>query len=307
MSGASWIEAIDGPSPPHVLSKSTAHLLVSKSPLHAHLRKTKEHVEDATDEQDEGSIVHAMILGAGKRLVVLDVDSFRTKAAKAARDQARAEGAIPIKAKDEEIVSAMARRLKRNIEALGFVFDGESEIGVRWFERSADRDEIECWGALDHYRPQRAEILDLKIVRSAHPDACRKHLLTFGGDIQAAAYTRAVEQIEPRLQGRVRFVFLFCELYTGAVTPVELSADFQRLGSLRWQRAVNTWARCLRTDEWPGYAREPVRLSPPTWAIENEMTAQHDDNLQTFTSKPAGDDAGEGDSDHEYDNDEDVF
>lgn len=295
---ATWTEPTDGPSPPHVLSKSTAHILVTKSPLHAHLRKTKEHVEDATDEQDQGSIVHAMILGAGKRIVVLDVDNFRTKAAREARDRARAEGAIPIKAKDEEIVSAMARRLKRNIEALGFAFDGESEIGVRWFERSADEDMVECWGALDHYRPSRPEILDLKIVRNAHPDACRKHLLTFGGDIQAEAYTRAVEQIDPRLQGRVRFVFLFCELYTGAVTPIELSADFRRLGSLRWQRAVNTWARCLRTDDWPGYTSTPVRLSPPPWAIEAEMTAQYDDNHRSFDT-PAGDDAGQEDYDDE--------
>ena len=295
---ATWTEPTDGPSPPHVLSKSTAHILVTKSPLHAHLRKTKEHVEDATDEQDQGSIVHAMILGAGKRIVVLDVDNFRTKAAREARDRARAEGAIPIKAKDEEIVSAMARRLKRNIEALGFAFDGESEIGVRWFERSADEDMVECWGALDHYRPSRPEILDLKIVRNAHPDACRKHLLTFAGDIQAIAYTRAVEAIEPRLQGRVRFVFLFCELYTGAVTPIELDGDFRRLGELKWQRAVNTWARCLRTDEWPAYATGAVRLSPPPWAIEAEMTAQYDDNHRSF-DLPAGDDAGDEDNDYE--------
>lgn len=284
MNEGNWIDLGAGGSPPHVLSKTSAHLLVSKSPLHARMRKTGEHEDDTTDDMDLGSIVHAMVLGAGKKIVVLDHDNYRTKAAKQARDDARAQGAIPILRAKEEVTAGLARRLKRNIEAHGFALDGVSEPGVSWFERTTDGsdEDVECLGALDHWHPRTATIFDLKIARSGHPDACRKHLFAFGCDIQAAAYTSAVEKIHPELQGRTRFVFLFCELFTGAVTPVTLSGDFRRLGEQRWQRAVNTWARCLREDRWPGYTTGPITIDAPEWAMAAEMTAQHDANEQSF-------------------------
>ncbi|MBZ4252077.1 hypothetical protein LAJ57_14345, partial [Streptococcus pneumoniae] len=75
-------------------------------------------------------IVHAMILGAGKKIVVLDHDNYRKKVAQEARDAARAEGAIPILRAKEESTAGLARRLKRNIEAHGFTLDGVSEPGI---------------------------------------------------------------------------------------------------------------------------------------------------------------------------------
>lgn len=305
---AEWIQ-IDGPSPPRVLSYSTAKMLVQRSPLHAKLRKDRQLDEEDTEAQREdketGNIVHAMLLGTGKRIVTIDADSYRTKAAKEARDAARTAGDVPVLAHKERIYTAIAARIRRRAEEVGVTLDGHPELGARWHEEARDGTPVECWGALDLWQPKRGTIVDVKTCRSAHPDACRSAILKLGYDIQGAAYVSAVEKIHPEGAGRVRYLILFCELGTGAVTPVELAGDFMALGRMRWQRAVNLWARCLRDDHWPGYVAQPVALSPPEWALAAEMAAQHDDAGDDLRAgsmrqqRPAGDDAGE-----EHDDDE---
>lgn len=299
---AEWIQ-IDGPSPPHVLSYSTAKVLVQRSPLHAKLRKDRQLDEEDTESQKEdketGNIVHAMLLGTGRRVVVIDADSYRTKAAKEARDAARAGGDIPVLAHKERIYTAIAARIRRRAEEVGVPLDGRPEIGARWYEEARDGTPVECWGSLDIWQPKRGTIVDVKTCRSAHPDACRSAIYKLAYDIQGAAYVSAVEKIHPEGAGRVRYIILFAELGTGAVTPVELAGDFMALGRMRWARAVNLWARCLRDDHWPGYVSQPVALSAPEWALAAEMSAQHDDagdDLRagsTRQQRPAGDDAGE--------------
>jgi hypothetical protein len=115
----------------------------------------------------------------------------------------------------------------------------------------------------------------LKIVESAHPDAIRRHMLTYGCAIQAAAYTRAVEAIHPRLAGRVRFVFLFCEVETGIVTPAALGGSMRALGERQWVRAISTWARCIATNAWPSYTDGTVTIEAPSWAIDAELGASY--------------------------------
>src|SRR5690554_6023040 len=45
---------------------------------------------------DFGSAVHAKVLGVGWGVKELDYDNYRTKAAQTARDEAKAEGLIPM-------------------------------------------------------------------------------------------------------------------------------------------------------------------------------------------------------------------
>lgn len=226
--------------------------------------------------------------------------------AKAAKAAIRARGLIPLLPKEKRIAEAGARVLKAECERLGYPFDGESEAGIEWTERARDGTEITCWGQLDHVRRDggRIVIYDLKILDSAHPRSVQRHLVNMGGDIQQAAYTRAVEQACPQYAGRVDFVFLCCELYTGIVTPCPPAASLKRLGELKWTRAVNTWAWCLARDEWPAYATGPVHIEAPEYALLDEMTAQHDNERDLTTPASAG---GSDDDEQQWDDDEDVF
>lgn len=303
---ARWVD-VDGPSAPHVLSYSSAKVLIQKSPLHAWLRKRRETPEEESESEREdketGNILHAMLLGKGRRIVVLPFDDYRTKAAKESRDKARAEGAIPVKHNREPWLTAQAQRIRRAIEVFGIGLDGEREAGVTWIEPTDDGDDVECLGALDLWQPRTGTIFDLKFVKSAHPEAIKRQMISMGYDIQAAAYRSAVEQIEPQHQGRVRFVFLFCEVSTAAVTPVEPAGSMRALGESRWRRAVNTWARCLREDHWPGYVERVTTVDAPPWALEQEMMAASDATAAAWESRLAptqrdeqeDDDASRGD------------
>ncbi len=279
MKRGSWLTLEPGtPSPAHVLSKTSALLLVNKSPLHAHLRKTKRLDEEPTDDMELGTMAHAMLLGKGRPIVVLDFPDYKTKAAQAAKKEAITKGEIPILATKEPNLRANVERVRSTLLKMGYEFDGVSEAGVSWFETTTDGEDVECWGALDHWRDRQRTILDLKFVRSAHVDACRRHIWFFGGDIQAAAYTSAVEKIHPELTGRVTFVLLFAELTSGAVTPVPVKGGFESLGHMRWQRAVDTWDRCLRDGTWPAYVDGPTQIEPADWMITAELMAQANDS-----------------------------
>ena len=52
-------------------------------------------------------------------------------------------------------------------------------------------------------------IYDIKSIRSANPDVCRKHVESYGYALQRSAYVSAVERIRPDLAGRVDFIFVF--------------------------------------------------------------------------------------------------
>jgi hypothetical protein len=266
------------------LSQSIAHTLVSRSPLHAWTQHPKLGGigKKPSKEMDTGSVVHALLLGKGKRFVVIrapegedEYQDFKKKAAREARDAARAAGKIPLLQKHLEDAHAIAAGIRPKLEEFGIKLDGKSELTAIWEERDERGNAVMCRGGLDHFVYESATIYDLKIVRSSHPRACQSHLVGFGGDIQAAAYTSAIETLHPELAGRVQFVFLFCEAEPPhCVTPVFRLGTMREFGHLRWTRAVNKWSECLRNDRWPQYVDEMIGVEAPQWALGAELDLQ---------------------------------
>ena len=264
------------PSPGHVLSKTTAAIIVGKSPRHAMLRKRRELDEETTDAMDLGTIVHAILLGKANKPIRVNTEfqDYKKKAAREWKASVIAEGGIPILGKKADFAQRVAERFRASMIAQGHRLNGESELAIEWTETDAEGEPVTCWGALDHWHPETRTIYDLKIGESGHPDACGRSLRTLGGLIQAAAYTSAIGQLYPSFQGRTRFVFLFGEISSGEVTPVMLSGDLRRLGELQWQRAIDAWGHGLRTDEWPGYAPHgPIVLHAKPWELDAEADA----------------------------------
>lgn len=253
------------------LSSSIANVIDSESPLHAWSRHPRfGGVKRApTKAFDRGSLSHALLLGSGKDVSIIEADDYKTKAAQADRDEAREAGLVPVLAADYEDAKRTAEKLRQRFAELGIVLDGQSELTALWTERARNGGEVQCRGMIDHLKPP--TIYDLKSIRSAKHDMCRKHIETYGYAIQGAAYERAIERIYPALTGRVRFVFVFFELEPPyAVTPIRLSGSFRHIGSRAWQRSVDAWEECLRTGSWPGYADEIVTLEPSPWALSRD-------------------------------------
>lgn len=279
ITGMSADEYHSDPMPTPSLSSSIAHTLISRSPLHAWSQHPRLGgvPREPTKSLDAGSLIHALLLGAGKELAILDVDDFKTKAAREARDAARAEGLLPIKRTDLDAAEAVAVQLRKRFAEYGLTFEGLKEIVVTWSETADDGTEVLCRGMMDHFA--RPVIDDLKSCRSAHPNACQRHVDGYGYAIQWAAYTSAAAKLYPDLAGRIDMRFVFFELLPPyAVTPVRLSGTFRELGERRWRRAVNTWARCLREKRWPGYVDGWTELEAPPWALSQDIEQQMGDD-----------------------------
>lgn len=309
MTAARWID-IDGPSPAHFvdctpaeyyrpsgpprLSQSIAKELCERSPWHAKraLDRQEQADEDdgardddkATKERDRGTIVHALLLGTPSPAVIVadpttrePFRDFKTKAAQQQRDAVRAAGKIPVIAHKIEPTLRLADRLRDELyNEHGIDLNGRSEAVVHWTERASDGTPVPCRGMLDHWIESRRVVYDLKIWASANPKILSRKLPDYGCDIQGEAYTRAIEAVHPNLAGRVRFVTLVCEVHSGLVVPVIFGGGMRTLGRMRWQRAIDLWARCARLDDWPGYTRGEMVIDAPEYALAAEMAQRHD-------------------------------
>jgi hypothetical protein len=254
------------------LSASIAATLISRSPLHA----WSPHPcfggrgKVPTPAMDRGTVVHRLVLGKGKDYRALPYDDWRTNAAKEAKEQARAEGLVPILQKDMIAALEIAVAVGTNLNDRGIVLNGASEVAFTWKEEST-HGPVDCRGMADHLWLTSGRLLDLKIVSNAAPMSVERSAESFGYGIQWAAYTRAIGALRPDLLGRIEFVFAFCEAEPPyAINLCKPDGIFRELGERRWLRAVESWAKCLAEDKWPGYGDEINSITAPQWALMRE-------------------------------------
>jgi hypothetical protein len=250
------------------LSSSVAHTLVHQSPAHAWAKHPKggNVRSERTPSTDNGNLIDALLLGGMSNVAELPFENFRTKAAQEARDEAIANHRTPVLAKDMGEARDACVAITWNLRRGGVILDGLNQQTVVWDNLGA-----KCRGRLDHWKPEIATIYDLKTTRSAHPKAVANHMLTYGYDVQAAAYTQAIESIIPSMAGRVRFVFLFVETVKPFATLIAHPAGTMReLGARKWQRACEMWVKCLARKEFPCYGDGETEIEAPPWALIDE-------------------------------------
>ena len=257
------------------LSPSIGHVLTTESALHAYTvhRLLGNMPRPVTAPQEGGQLIHAGMLEEWKGVEVLDFDNFRTNAAKEARDAAREAGLIPVLREKYEHAEHTVGRLNARLADLGIkLTGGEAEVSMEWNEPH-ERGDVLCHGRIDYLNDTGTVIYDVKTTEgSVSPQACANALVNGPGAIQAAAYTSAREKLDPDLAGRIRVIFLFCELREPyAVTPCEPSGSMQELGESRWQRAISEWGTCLADDEWPSHTLGILRVDAPPWALAQEL------------------------------------
>lgn len=250
------------------------------------------------DRLDRGNILHALVLGkGGERVVTIPAEllakkngetnpngAISTAAAKDFVAAARRAGQIPVKPAKLEVYAAIGAAIRRRIAAAGHELDGVSELAIGWTE-DTPHGPVDCRGMLDHVAMwglsaedrergvvPGAIIYDLKIADDASPDRSERTAYTLGYHIQAAAYTRALAALHPRLGGRIDFRFLFVEPRRPyAHYDPRTDGAFRQLGEMQWLRAVHAWGRGLATGEWPGYRTEmTAEITVPGWALAKE-------------------------------------
>lgn len=260
---------IADPCPVASINASTATTILQQSALHAkaqHPRLNPLKEREDSSRLDIGTIAHALLLEDNdSRVVVIEADDWRTKAAKDARDAAWAAGKLPVLKEAYGDVIEMVRVAKEAIAA--------SEVANAF--REAIPEQTLLWeeeGVWHRSRPDKATpdwrvVFDYKTCgTSAAPAKWAKGpLLNYGYDIQSALGRRGISHLFGIDQSL--FIFIVQEITAPyAVSLISLDPQWIALADAKLQAALATWRGCMRTGVWPGYPSRVAYMQPPAWA-----------------------------------------
>lgn len=252
------------------LSSSIASILVSQSPRHAwyaHPRLNPQYVAEEDGKFDRGTAAHELLLGGPNRIVTVEAEDWRTKAAREQKIAIRAEGKLPLLARHFEDVQKMVEVAKLAINGCpdleGYGLDaGKCEQTLVWQQEG-----VWCRARLDWLSNDRRLILDYKTTSgSAEPNAWARTLLNMGGELQAPFYIMG----NTRTGGSedARFVFVVQENEPPyAVSFVGVPPAFLDLGTSKAMHAMKLWNQCMTTGQWPGYPSRICYVEPPAYAV----------------------------------------
>jgi hypothetical protein len=253
------------------LSASIAHILCTQTPRHAwaaHPRLNPDFQRREEEHFDIGKFAHRLLLEGTDDIVIVDYPDWRTNAAKALRDEARAEGRLPLLAKHAEAVRAMIAAAGSQLNALEvdppLFVDGAAEQTLIWQEGN-----VMCRARLDWLHDDFGAIDDYKTTTStAHPERWSRRLFEQGCDIQAAFYLRGLCAALPGEAGPAdaEFRLVVQETYPPyALSVISLAPAALELANAKVEYAIGLWQRCLETDTWPGYPTEVCYAELPAW------------------------------------------
>jgi hypothetical protein len=248
------------------LSASIAKILVNQTPLHARAQhpRLNPSFERKTEEKfDLGVACHALLLEGRNAVAIVEHDSWRSNDSQTQRDEARANGQIPLLGKHWDELDAMCKAIREQLDALDVqptpLTNGKPEQTLVWEDNG-----VLCRALVDWLHDDFRTIDDVKSTRaSANPKAWKRTLFGIGAEIQAAMYRRAVKAIagiDPE------FRFIVCETTPPyAVSVVGLPPAALALANDKLDYALATWKRCLANDDWPGYPRQVCYVDTPSY------------------------------------------
>lgn len=263
------------------LSSSTAHRLITQSPLHAwfhHPRLNPAFQPEDSDQLDRGKLAHAILLGGESNVVAVDPKDFpaqstgsipegwTNKAIKAERDRIRGLGKIPAfkhVVDDALLMADAARRALARCERPIDLEKGKTEVTMVWQE-----DDVFCRSRLDWLADDRTVILDYKSTAGlAQPDHwIRNQLVSMGNDLQGAFYKRSLAVLEEEFPD---YLLLVQENFKPfACSVIGLSEAQLEIAERSRELAVLMWRHCMKHDQWPGYPNRIAYATPTTWQME---------------------------------------
>lgn len=262
------------PCPQPSLSNSIAKVLTQQSPLHAwhaHPRLNPNYEPDHDSKLDYGSAAHQLLLERrSDAIVIVEADDWRTKAAREARDAARAEGKFPILAYQYQRAKKMvwaALDFISTTELAGIFATGMPERTMIWQESS-----IWCRCRPDLMSSDYRVCLDYKSTENAEPEAFIRQIGRMSYDLQAEFYCRGITTVT---DVQPIFVFLAQEVIAPyACSLIALSNAYRVVGQQKVNMAINTWRQCVVSQKWPSYTEKICYAEPPVWALAEMEAAE---------------------------------
>jgi hypothetical protein len=247
------------------LSSTTARRLLAPS-CPALARWEADNPEHKT-AYDLGTVAHKLVLGKGGQFVEVKAKDWRTKAAQEQQDAARAAGLVPLLSHQLRAAERMADAVLSSRFAAIFQ-DGAPEQVYVWRDRETGQ---WCRAMLDWApNPARAWALivgDLKTSANPSPHGFAKSCAEYGYHIQQPHYLDGfctVHQIDPH---EVDFWFVVVGKEPPHLVQAYRLDDTARAAGQRLRRhALDVWARCRDTGEWPSWSDDVHTLTLPRWA-----------------------------------------
>jgi len=258
------------PAPAPSLSNSIIGPLLNKSPRHAMLQHPRLNASyERTDNSvfDLGRAAHSLLLEGEDIASVIDADDWRTKAAKDARDEARANGLVPLLKHQHEQATAMvkaAREFVASTQHAGIFSDGHGEQAMVW-----EMDGIYCRALVDWLTEDRSLVIDYKTTGADCPQAwMRGHMVQHGYDTQAEFTKLGLNHLGHH---GAKFLFLVQETEAPHMCYfVEPSESMAAVAVSKITRATKLWRECLSQNKWPGYQKTPYEAEAAAWSIADE-------------------------------------
>lgn len=248
------------------LTNSAIKVLINETPADLHGRE-----DEGSYAKRMGDVTHQLALDKGRGYALSPYDRWASDDAKAWKAAAEADGLTPIKKADLDDALKMATLIKARIaEALGGA-PYSTEVPFYWVEETV-HGKVWCSGMLDVWCASLAIAIDPKITKIIHGDKARAHISNMGWHTQNAWYRRGLGKILPELAGRIRFKNLLIspdKPHTSRL--VEISEGWRTGAELDCERALAVYARCVATNEWPGYPAEGEILDEPSWQMNARL------------------------------------
>lgn len=281
--GAGVYDAMDeatyfgDPVPGGSLSQSGAKTLLD---CPARFKWERDHGRASKRHYDLGHAAHKYVLGTGPRLVVIDADNYQTKAAQKKRDEARADGAVPLLRAEHDTVLAMAAALREHPVARYFLDPdkgGTPEQSLFWQDgptgvwRRARIDWLPGWT-----HNGRLVACDYKSAAHADDASVARACLTYRYHLQDHTYREGMQAVG--LADNPGIVFVFQEKEPPfLVNVIDLDGAAKRAGRLLNRKAVDKYVECVTTGDWHGYERtrhgdiDVHYISLPPWATRDDQ------------------------------------
>lgn len=233
-------------------------------------------VRASTAALNFGSAAHKWLLEPGyfERAFHVTPPGFsRSKTKVMAAEIAEADAAIEsgkreISEGDVETIKAMKAALEVNPLIRKLLANCAVEQSAFWIEQT-DNGPVWCRQRSDGLPHSRSFILDYKTCQSAAPNDVGRSLVNYGYHIQGAHYMAGERALGGDPQ---KFFLLFQEKTPPYLAEIyEIDDVTLAIGEQKRAEALNAFARCLQSNDWPGYGNGRVLSAGlPEWAIKRE-------------------------------------
>lgn len=280
------------PAPSPSLSASSADRILNESARHcwhSHPRLNEAHTPEEADpdrmesgkrlRMEWGSALHAMISGAGRRVVEIDSDDYRTNRARDARAACVAAGHVPVLAihtpKLVGIVNAVRAQIKAHPElAEVLAAPGRAEQTLLWRERiGTARNKQGGWlwcRAMADWLPDDPSLplIDWKFTTTS--TAPESYARTVRNDlcVRSAHYLRGAQALRGRMPRGYWIVAVEMDAPHG-MSVHRAANELLHDARDQWTEAAARFYACLQRgtgmEHWPFWRAEVNVVGVPPW------------------------------------------